>query len=618
MLKKIIAGLAIAGLFTALPCHALETAGNIRVTISAEDASVYRVRRDDGYKWDATYSGLMLEEARDVCDMVEHAKSAGDEKNIRLEIALEKKRLETDRNAWDYLTHISHDVFSLMLYERPDLYAIQPETFTWFIPDNSGNDRVKAVLNISLRKTEENKEGDTGKYGKYLETAVSDILANSDYNIDGKTDSAELARGVYEATRKLLSPNGRTADSPGYNAESASAEDGSPASDLVYGLFVKALCDRVGIDCMTVCTVSEGVVEYANTVRIGGETYLMDAYTDDLEEKNTIPTGFLSGADPFDEVPEDMFSDYSGGQEVRDVSIYPAGFPDTEIKLSENPFSYDYTDHHAYSEMYIEPTCTSDGYIEGTCICGDKMRYGIVKSGGHSFTVKEEKKATCTEKGYTKSRCEACGEEQVEIVPPLGHDEAKTVKDATCTQAGSITVTCKRCGTVLSEDEIPPLGHDFSKNEVEKSPTCLSPGYIERKCSRCGETEREETSGRAEHEFRVEETVAPTCTEDGFTFYRCYRCGKIEKGDPVPATGHNYTVETVEASCTQDGYTRHRCENCGDIYDTDPIQAYGHDWQTVETVDSTETDEGYILRVCQRCGEEKTTIIHVKEPETAS
>lgn len=619
MRKTFIAGIMTAGLIAVQPFCAAGESGNMRVTIGAEDAAAYDVREETGAEWDMTYQGLMTEEALDICRQTEKAGYPAKGRNVRVDAYLKRDSLKTDSDVWNCLTRISHDVLSYMLYERPDLYGLRPETFTWIVP-YGGNDEagtVKSSLDISFRKADTEKEGTEAVFDENLDATVSDILENSDYNMDGKTDEEELARGVYETTRRILSPDtGKDPDTEHYGAVRAFVpEYGNTGTALDYSLTVKALCNRTGIECMTVLTHNGNETGYADAVRMGGNTYLMDVYTDDLNEKKTVPSGFLSYRRP--DIPSNTFFGYQAEIRIKpDENVTPAGFSSSEVTITEEPFSYDYTHHHAYSEVFVEPTCTSDGYIEGTCICGDKMRYGFVKAAGHSFAVTEEKKATCTEKGYTKSRCGICGEEEVEIVPALGHDNVKTVTEPDCTQPGRETVACRRCGRVLSDTEIEPLGHDFSGEATEKGATCLSSGYIERKCRRCGETEREETSGPTEHEFRAEEVVAPTCTSDGYTFYQCRRCGKIEKGDVVPATGHSYDTETVEATCTQDGYTRHRCENCGDIYDTDPVPAYGHDWENVETVDSTGTEEGHILKRCSRCGEEKTTVIPMKEPQT--
>ena len=93
---------------------------------------------------------------------------------------------------------------------------------------------------------------------------------------------------------------------------------------------------------------------------------------------------------------------------------------------------------------------------------------------------------TCTESGYTVSKCTRCGKElgsRTKTTNALGHQFVETVVDPTCTESGYTVSKCTRCGKETGEHTniVAPLGHEY-KNGV---------------CSRCGAPEPQENGSAA-------------------------------------------------------------------------------------------------------------------------
>ena len=94
--------------------------------------------------------------------------------------------------------------------------------------------------------------------------------------------------------------------------------------------------------------------------------------------------------------------------------------------------------------------------------------------------VKNEKDATCTEKGYTGDTCcTVCGKVITAgtDIDALGHDMTKTISakvEATCTEAGQEAVKgCSRCDHTEGGAVINALDHDFAAEfTVDKEATC--------------------------------------------------------------------------------------------------------------------------------------------------
>ena len=102
----------------------------------------------------------------------------------------------------------------------------------------------------------------------------------------------------------------------------------------------------------------------------------------------------------------------------------------------------------------------ADGHWHACAACGDRLDYA-----GHTRTVENEKKATCTEEGYTGDTvCSVCGYviEKGETIPAAGHAWGAwaAAEPATCEKDGVETRACEACGEEETRS-VPALGHDF-------------------------------------------------------------------------------------------------------------------------------------------------------------
>ena len=87
-------------------------------------------------------------------------------------------------------------------------------------------------------------------------------------------------------------------------------------------------------------------------------------------------------------------------------------------------------------EIIVAPTCTESGYTVSKCShCGYSQYYNSVDALGHQY-VETTVAPTCTESGYTVKKCTRCGEEEGErtnLVAPLGHE----YKNGVCIRCGA-------------------------------------------------------------------------------------------------------------------------------------------------------------------------------------
>ena len=162
-------------------------------------------------------------------------------------------------------------------------------------------------------------------------------------------------------------------------------------------------------------------------------------------------------------------------------------------------------------------------------------------------------------------------------------DQYQTTVDdpATCTEAGHKTVVCGLCGTVISDTDIPELGHDDGVWTVTKPSTCVEKGTQERRCGRCGELLETAELDLAAHTWDDGKVIKEaTCSEEGEMLYTCTVCEKATKTETIAKTAHTWTV-------------------------SDDTDADG--WKVV--TEATADAEGSKERVCSVCGEKETEVI---------
>lgn len=159
----------------------------------------------------------------------------------------------------------------------------------------------------------------------------------------------------------------------------------------------------------------------------------------------------------------------------------------------------------------------------------------------HTENIKNAKKATCTENGYTGEKvCSVCGAvtEYGHTTAALNHDyQLMNQKDATCTESGySGDSICSRCNDVKSEGTvIDKLDHEW------------------------------------ETEYRIDKE--PTCTEKGSKSIHCANCSATKDLVEIDATGHKYTHVIQKAQIGKAGREYDKCTTCGSQKNEKTIKA---------------------------------------------
>lgn len=132
----------------------------------------------------------------------------------------------------------------------------------------------------------------------------------------------------------------------------------------------------------------------------------------------------------------------------------------------------------------------------------DERTYAVTLEGEAGCTherteVRDAKKATCTEEGYTgDTYCLDCGARVAsgETIPATGHSvELRNAREATCTEEGYTgDEVCTVCGeTIRAGSVIPAKGHSWNSGVVTKEPTETEEGVKTYTCTVCGETKTE-------------------------------------------------------------------------------------------------------------------------------
>lgn len=270
---------------------------------------------------------------------------------------------------------------------------------------------------------------------------------------------------------------------------------------------------------------------------------------------------------------------------------------------------------HTFEEdaaQYVAPKCNVKGQrvykctAHADCIASVTV---VLDYAQHSITT-DNKDASCTEAGYSKTYCSVCKQEFNSYdIPAMSHDftgAVSDVVDATCTADGSKKVKCTRCDKTTTV-AIPKLGHNFDESieanvTIEKA-TCESNGSKTVKCSRCDETKVSvlpKLGHKYENEGAVVETRA-TCTSGAYTTYNCDNCEYSYVVNVQNSTLADHTWKTVEekaADCENNGFIKSKCSVCN-AEKEEVLPRLGHaygDWEVVKA--ATNTEDGEWKRVC--------------------
>ena len=215
--------------------------------------------------------------------------------------------------------------------------------------------------------------------------------------------------------------------------------------------------------------------------------------------------------------------------------------------------------NHAFGAWTItlNPTVETEGKAERTCQYGDKEEITIsALKDTKVWTLKEEVKPTCTEKGK-KVYTSVYGEVTI-VLEEAAHnyDEWLLTKDSTMEQEGTASRFCKDCGHV-EEVKVPTLkntnvwtvkvitketcanggeyqytsvygtvtvytdaeSHEYSAWTITLEPTEMVSGYAERTC-KYGETDSVLLPNLLDSSvWTLKEEVKPTCTKEGKKVY---------------------------------------------------------------------------------------------------
>lgn len=108
-------------------------------------------------------------------------------------------------------------------------------------------------------------------------------------------------------------------------------------------------------------------------------------------------------------------------------------------------------------------------------------------SGVHASTKTEKRDATCTETGYERVVCTACGKILSDKkIPARSHSYVTKIVAPTCTAEGYTLHECKNCGNTYTDTKKSALGHKWSEWRVILQPTNTTEGQRVRNCTNSG------------------------------------------------------------------------------------------------------------------------------------
>ena len=207
-------------------------------------------------------------------------------------------------------------------------------------------------------------------------------------------------------------------------------------------------------------------------------------------------------------------------------------------------------------------TCAKAGYTGDTYCkdCNAKLSSGkTIAKKAHTWDAgKVTKKATCTVKGTKTYTCKICKATKTSSIAATGHrhTELRNVKKATCGQEGYTGDTyCKDCKAKVSLGKV--IAKTPHKNKIvkfAKESTCKSEGYTgDIFCYDCGSLiEEGAVIDKLEHIWDSGKiTVQPTAAKTGVRTYTCENCGATKK-TTIPVL--NLVGKTVQDKTTNGVY----------------------------------------------------------------
>ena len=244
-------------------------------------------------------------------------------------------------------------------------------------------------------------------------------------------------------------------------------------------------------------------------------------------------------------------------------------------------------------ENRVEASCGTDGSYDLVTYCTvcktvlKTEKKTIQATGEHNYVTEVEGSripATCKTEGKYTMQC-ACGatKEFTLKIDPTNHENVVIDEaiPATCETAGKTEGKhCEACGvTIIAQEEVKALGHNFGDWEVVTQATCTRKGLEKRICKNdASHVETRDIDAKG-HDFGEWETVTPaTCTEKGLEKRICKNDASHVETREINAKGHNYGDWEVvtPATCTVKGLEKRVCKNDASHVETRDIDAKGH------------------------------------------
>lgn len=237
---------------------------------------------------------------------------------------------------------------------------------------------------------------------------------------------------------------------------------------------------------------------------------------------------------------------------------------------------------HDYSvdKEYIAPTCTDPGKDKGKCSRCDSVKDEVVPATGHTEEVIAGTAPTCEEAGIKEGKkCITCNVVLVEqeSVPALGHDlvlDTEKSKAATCTEKGYSYSKCSRCDEI-EEKELEVIEHKYGEWTDKVPATCEAQGEQERVCEICNTIDVQTVPSLGGHVVATLPGEEATCQKPGKTAGSyCERCNTIfEAQNEIQQLPHDLGEAQIvkKATTTEDGVYGYPCSLCGDTIDAQKI-----------------------------------------------
>lgn len=200
----------------------------------------------------------------------------------------------------------------------------------------------------------------------------------------------------------------------------------------------------------------------------------------------------------------------------------------------------------------VDPTCAVKGFTRYKCNdCGEEFDGSVVSATGkHNYVDAADKAPTCEAAGYKGAKvCSDCGDVKAATTIPAVNGgkyacQWKIVNNATCTEGGTQEWECSVCGAKKTV-KVAKGEHKWGEIKVIKAATATENGLATRTCSACGEVK--EITVFYNHNCKTTAIlvkVDPTCTTAGVkAHYECRVCGNYYKAKADGSIGDKITEQ---------------------------------------------------------------------------